>query len=226
MSRALDLRGAAVELGVTPPSRLLDQWEKDLEDELASIRLFPDTLDIITRLQQSGYLVGQCSNLALPYGAAVRALLPMLNAYAMSYDAGAVKPQPHIYQFLLEQLGCIADEVLFVGDTVVADLEGPRAFGMQACLLNRSAGQALADSGSRCSQHCPCSSCSQRNAGELSKRLSKPTRFIQNPSPLCDGTGLFRRPNQIRVRGFMNLKHGLKAQGTRTRRRQHQLIEN
>ncbi|MPS78650.1 MAG: hypothetical protein E2591_11295 [Achromobacter sp.] len=74
-----------------------------------------------------------------------RELLPMLNAYAMSYDAGAVKPQPRIYQFLLKKLGCIADEVLFVGDTVVADLEEPRAFGMQACLLNRSAGQALAD---------------------------------------------------------------------------------
>lgn len=145
MSRALDLRGAAVELGVTPPSRLLDQWEKDLEDEVASIRLFPDSLDVIARLQQSGYLVGLCSNLAVPYGTPVRALLPMLNAYAMSYDAGAVKPQPRIYQFLLEKLGCIADEVLFVGDTVVADLEGPRAFGMQACLLNRSIGQTLAD---------------------------------------------------------------------------------
>ena len=145
MPRALDLRGAAVELGVTPPSRLLDQWEKDLEDEVASIRLFPDSLDVIARLQQSGYLVGLCSNLAVPYGTPVRALLPMLNAYAMSYDAGAVKPQPRIYQFLLEKLGCIADEVLFVGDTVVADLEGPRAFGMQACLLNRSIGQTLAD---------------------------------------------------------------------------------
>lgn len=123
MSRALDLRGAAAELGVTLPSRLLDQWERDLADEVASIRLFPDSLDVITQLQQSGYLVGLCSNLAVPYGAPVRALLPMLNAYAVSYDTGAVKPQPRIYQFLLEKLGCIAGEVLFVGDTVVADLE-------------------------------------------------------------------------------------------------------
>lgn len=146
MSRALDLRGAAAELGVAPPSGLLELWEKDLEEEVNSIRLYPDSLDVIIRLQQSGYLVGLCSNLAVPYGAPVRELLPMLNAYAMSYDAGAVKPQPRIYQFLLEKLGCVAaDEVLFVGDTVAADLEGPKAFGMQACLLNRSAGQALAD---------------------------------------------------------------------------------
>lgn len=121
MSRALDFRGAAAELGLIPPSGLLDQWEKDLEDEVTSIRLYPDSLDVITRLQQSGYLVGLCSNLAVPYGAPVRELLPMLNAYAMSYDAGAVRPQPRIYQSSLEKLGCIADEVLFVGDTVVAD---------------------------------------------------------------------------------------------------------
>lgn len=145
MSRSLDLCGAAAELGVTPPPGLLKQWEKDLKDEVASIRLYPDSLDVITRLQELGYLVGLCSNLALPYGAPVRELLPMLNGYAMSYEAGAVKPQPRIYQFLLEKLGCVADEVLFVGDTVVADLDGPRAYGMQACLLNRPAGQALAD---------------------------------------------------------------------------------
>ncbi|MPS82276.1 MAG: HAD family hydrolase [Achromobacter sp.] len=145
MSRALDLRGASAALGVTPPSGLLEQWEKDLEHEVASIRLYPDSLDVIIRLQKLGYRVGLCSNLAVPYGARVRELLPMLNAYAMSYDVGAVKPQPRIYQFLLERLDLVADEVLFVGDTVIADLEGPRAFGMQACLLNRSAGQTLAD---------------------------------------------------------------------------------
>lgn len=69
----------------------------------------------------------------------------MLNAYAMSYEPGAIEPQPRIYQFLLEKLGCVADEVLFVRDTVVADLEGPRAFGMKACLLTRFAGQTVAD---------------------------------------------------------------------------------
>lgn len=36
MSRALDLCGAAAALGVIPPSGLLDQWEKDLEDEVTS----------------------------------------------------------------------------------------------------------------------------------------------------------------------------------------------
>lgn len=145
MARALDLRAVATELGVMPPAELLEQWEHEIEEELSSIRLYPDSLDVVYRLQQSGYRVGLCSNLALPYGAPVRALLPMLDAYAMSYEAGAVKPQPRIYQFLLEQLGCEADEVLFVGDTAAADVEGPRACGMQAVLLKRASGQTLAD---------------------------------------------------------------------------------
>lgn len=145
MSSPLDLRSAAALLGLAPPDELLKRWEADLKDELATIQLYPDSQKAIQRLHQDGYLVAMCSNLAGPYGTPVRAILPMLDAYAMSYDAGAIKPQPRIYQHLVDQLGCAAGEVLFIGDTPAADVDGPRAFGMQACLLNRSIGQSLAD---------------------------------------------------------------------------------
>lgn len=145
MSSPVDIRGAANLLGLKPPRELLEQWEVDLNDELTTIQLYPDSTDIVECLQRAGYRVALCSNLAGPYGGPVRALLPMLDAYAMSYDVGAIKPQPGIYQYLIDQLGFDVNEVLFVGDTPTADVEGPRAFGMQACLLNRSAGQSLSD---------------------------------------------------------------------------------
>jgi len=145
MSGPIDLRAAACLLGLEPPGELLAQWDADLETELASVQLYPDSLEAIQRLQQAGYQVALCSNLAQPYGPPVKALLPMLDACAMSYDVGAIKPQPRIYQYLVDQLGCAAGEVLFIGDTPAADVDGPSAFGMQGRLLNRSAGLKLAD---------------------------------------------------------------------------------
>lgn len=145
MSAPLDLRGAAAALGLMPPDSLLSQWEKDLDAELASLRMYPEAPDLIDRLQRAGYQVALCSNLAAPYGAPVRRLLPGLDAYAMSYEVGAVKPQSRIYQFLLDQLGLAAAEVIFIGDTPAADQDGPRAAGMHAFLLNRSTGQSLSD---------------------------------------------------------------------------------
>ena len=58
---------------------------------------------------------------------------------------GAIKPDPQIYQHLIDQLWCTADEVLFIGDTPLADVEGPSNFGMLARLINRKDGQTLND---------------------------------------------------------------------------------
>ena len=58
---------------------------------------------------------------------------------------GAIKPNPPIYQHLIDQLGCTADEVLFIGDTPLADVQGPSNFGMSARLINRKGGQMLND---------------------------------------------------------------------------------
>ncbi|QNM95104.1 HAD hydrolase-like protein [Chitinimonas koreensis] len=44
---------------------------------------------------------------------------------------------------MLQQLGCAAEEVLFVGDSVEADLGGPWSIGMQACLIKGHRGSRL-----------------------------------------------------------------------------------
>ena len=100
----------------------------DLQYNLSSTVLFEDTLRTISQLQAMGIKVAICSNLALPYGPPVKALLPMLDAYAWSYDAGATKPDSRIYNYLCHQLHCLPEEVLMVGDTVEADYYGPRRF--------------------------------------------------------------------------------------------------
>ena len=55
------------------------------------------------------------------------------------------KPNPKIYEVVLEKVGCEAHEVLFVGDTLLADVSGPRSQGMSARLIDRKNGQNLHD---------------------------------------------------------------------------------
>ena len=145
MSSPLDLAGIADAFNMVPPPASLAQWERDLHIELDTIKLYPDSLPMIETLRRHGFRIGLCSNLAGPYGGQIRALLPNLNAYALSYEVGAVKPDPAIYAYLLDQLQCAAGDVIFVGDTPSADVDGPIAFGMSARLINRKAGQTLAD---------------------------------------------------------------------------------
>ena len=46
---------------------------------------------------------------------------------------------------MCDALGCAPGEVAFVGDSKRCDVDGPRAFGMQARHLDRRAGQSLLD---------------------------------------------------------------------------------
>ncbi|MGH3002800.1 MAG: HAD family hydrolase [Gaiellaceae bacterium] len=50
---------------------------------------------------------------------------------------GKTKPHETIFRRMLELLGVAAAEAVMVGDTVDDDVEGARAVGMQAILLDR-----------------------------------------------------------------------------------------
>ncbi|MDW5418657.1 HAD family hydrolase [Iodobacter sp. CM08] len=139
MSIRLDLLGAAELFGMTISKDVLNSLESDLQAELASIRVFHDTVSTINQLKDAGYQIGVCSNLALPYGESVLQLLPSpLDAYALSFAVGVVKPESVIYQHVCRSLKCSADEVLFIGDSRRADFEGPLSMGMHARHLCRN----------------------------------------------------------------------------------------
>ena len=61
------------------------------------------------------------------------------------YEVGAIKPESQIYQYLIDKLQCHAKDILFIGDTLLADYSGPTEFGMSARLIDRKSGQKLAD---------------------------------------------------------------------------------
>lgn len=132
----------AKELGLT---YLVPQIHHELEVEISGLRLYPEVEEVIRRLRASGRHLAVCSNLAAAYGGAVHDLLRSMDRYIFSYEVGAAKPDPIIYQRVCDDLGCRPDQVLFIGDSKRCDYHGPQAFGMQARHLNRGAGQTLLD---------------------------------------------------------------------------------
>lgn len=143
MTQELEWKEAADALGIRAGYVKLHGLARLLEEELASMTLYPDAQQAIELLQAAGIKIALCSNLASGYGPAVRALLPGMDAYAFSYEMGALKPNPIIYQSACRDLGVQSgqqlwgDRVVMVGDSIRCDRDGARAAGIAGFHLSR-----------------------------------------------------------------------------------------
>lgn len=139
MTRPLGLADAARLHAVE--SSAVQALEQELEREIASIELFPEVPQVLGTLRDRGYRIGVCSNLALPYASSVARMLEgLVDVAVWSFEAGYIKPEPQIYGLAAERLKVPPSSVLMVGDSYRADVEGPRAAGMQAVHLVRRGG--------------------------------------------------------------------------------------
>lgn len=101
--------------------------------EVSSVAMRPGLANVWARLRAEGMRLAICSNLASSYGVSVRRALPdAADVEVFSYKVGAIKPEPEIYAHVLDGLSLDPGKVLFVGDMVRTDIEGPRAMGMRA----------------------------------------------------------------------------------------------
>jgi len=131
---------AGVEEGPVLESILERQLDLEMEPEY--FRLYPDSRPCLERLASAGVDLAIVSNhlWRLPEVIASLGLGDLVRTVLTSARVGVRKPHPAMYEAVLRQLGVPADErgrVLFVGDSLTADVEGPRGFGMRAVLLDR-----------------------------------------------------------------------------------------
>src|SRR3546814_6363047 len=96
MSHPWSLAQAADYFGIDVPPAELARIQSELDAELAGIQPFTDALLCIEALQARGLKVAVCSNLARPYGAAVKRIFPALESYGFSYEIGTLKPDRRI----------------------------------------------------------------------------------------------------------------------------------
>lgn len=133
-----DHQGLFLSIGIDPPAELLEQLECDIQEELDSLQLFEDVNRTLNRLAESNIPVAICSNLAKPYGVVIKRLLPSIKADTfLSYEVGCIKPDRKIYELITNKYHLEPEHCLFIGDTLLADYEGPKLFGFQARHLVR-----------------------------------------------------------------------------------------
>jgi putative hydrolase of the HAD superfamily len=63
-----------------------------------------------------------------------------LDGIVTSAEVGSRKPDPAIFTPALRLAGCSAAEAVYVGDTPAEDVEGARAAGIPALLIDRGGG--------------------------------------------------------------------------------------
>ncbi|WP_228719177.1 HAD family hydrolase [Acinetobacter indicus] len=131
--------------GYQLPAPLLAEMNNDLQNDLKHMHAFEDSIPTLIELKNLGYKLAICSNAATPYGERAQSILPLLDAYAWSFKVGTYKPDSMIYQYFLNQLQCHPNEVLFIGDTQIADVDGPQKLGMSAKIIDRKNGESLLD---------------------------------------------------------------------------------
>jgi putative hydrolase of the HAD superfamily len=103
------------------------------------LEAYDEVLPVLHRLRQQGLALAVCSNWDWDLEPAIgeTGLDGCFDTVVSSAWAGARKPHPRIYRYLLEQSGLDPDGILFVGDTWGPDVEGPRAAGMTPAYLER-----------------------------------------------------------------------------------------
>jgi putative hydrolase of the HAD superfamily len=102
-----------------------------------NFELYEDALPVLEELRAAELRLGLVSN-------GIRDLRQFVVHHRLDVDAivgsrahGYVKPHPTIFQAALEHLGVDAADAVMVGDSLEEDVEGARALGMRAILIDR-----------------------------------------------------------------------------------------
>ncbi|MGU3650574.1 HAD family hydrolase [Mycolicibacterium sp. A43C] len=101
----------------------------------ASWTPYPDTAAVLNGLRGNGIKTAVVSNIAFDLRPALAAADTRADEYVLSFEVGAVKPDPAIFSAALARLGVDAEETLMVGDSEEAD-GGAREVGCAFALVD------------------------------------------------------------------------------------------
>jgi HAD superfamily hydrolase (TIGR01549 family) len=126
-------------MGGTPPAaydcavEITRGWELH-----ENFELYEDTVPVLEELRRAGLRIGLVSNSARDvHEFAVHHAL-QIDAGISSFHHGRTKPHASIFRAVLDLLEVEPADAAMVGDTIEADVEGARALGMRAILLDRA----------------------------------------------------------------------------------------
>ncbi|KAA0022024.1 HAD family hydrolase [Antrihabitans cavernicola] len=97
---------------------------------------YPDTGEVLKTLAGEGIRIAVVSNIAFDIRPAFRdrGWDGYVDEFVLSFEVGAVKPDPQIFRIALDRLGVLAADALMVGDSAEAD-GGATAVGCDFALV-------------------------------------------------------------------------------------------
>ena len=100
---------------------------------------YPDAARALAALRERGLRLVIASNwdCSLPDWLGPTGLLELVDGVTTSADVGTAKPRPEVFIRALELAGVEAAEAVHVGDSLANDVEGARAAGLRAVLVQR-----------------------------------------------------------------------------------------
>ena len=126
--------------GMGGPGDLASECATEIEqgwEVSENFELYEDALAALEELRRAGLRIGLVSN-------GIRDLTEFVAHHRLDVDAivdsrshGRVKPHPTIFEAALELLGVRAADAVMVGDSLEEDIEGARALGLRAILIDR-----------------------------------------------------------------------------------------
>ena len=127
-------------IGMGGPEAIASECATEIEEGWGvseNFELFEDALPVLEELRTAQLKIGLVSN-------GIRDLTEFVAHHRLDVDAivdsrshGRVKPHPTIFEAALERLGASPAEAVMVGDSLEEDIEGARALGIRAILIDR-----------------------------------------------------------------------------------------
>ncbi len=119
---------------------IVDQWGR-----CQNFSLYRDVKPCLERLRAADLAVGLVSNTNRDLGEVIEtfALGDLVAGAVTSAEVGLFKPAPEIFAAALDMVGAAAAETVMIGDSYSDDVEGARAAGLGAVLLDRDGQRAV-----------------------------------------------------------------------------------
>jgi putative hydrolase of the HAD superfamily len=127
-------------VGMGGPETLAGECATEIEEGWGvseNFELFEDVLPVLEELRRARLRIAVVSN-------GIRDLSVFVAHHRLDVDAivdsrshGRVKPHPTIFQAALAALAVAPEDAVMVGDSIEEDIEGARALGMRAILIDR-----------------------------------------------------------------------------------------
>jgi putative hydrolase of the HAD superfamily len=132
--------------GVEEKLAAIEERFQEIMDDASTFPVFPEVFNALATLRTGEYVLGIISNWDwnLPRICRELGLAKYFDFILVSSRVGCAKPHPGIFQRALAIASVAPVQALHVGDSIYADVNGARAAGLDAVLMDRS-GQAHSD---------------------------------------------------------------------------------